>query len=109
MLDTQSQAMFDDILSRDQETLSIEEKRFLMARRDYFNDEQKKRYADMIKLHKAGKLVEEVEEVEEDENDLNTLSLPSLKEVAKEEGVDVKGLKSKKEFIVAIKAHREAE
>lgn len=106
MLDTQSQAMFDDILSRDQETLSIEEKRFLMARRDYFNDEQKKRYADMIKLHKAGKLVEEVEE---DENDLNTLSLPSLKEVAKEEGVDVKGLKSKKEFIVAIKAHREAE
>lgn len=98
--------MFDDILSRDQETLSIEEKRFLMARRDYFNDEQKKRYADMIKLHKAGKLVEEVEE---DENDLNTLSLPSLKEVAKEEGVDVKGLKSKKEFIVAIKAHREAE
>lgn len=105
-MDSQSQEMFEQLKAMDQESLNIEQKRFLMARRDYFNDEDKKRYAEMIKLHEAGKLVEEVEE---DENDLNTLTLASLKEVAKEEGVEVTGLKSKAEFVKAIKAHREAE
>lgn len=103
-MDPKSQEMFDQIIAMDQESLNIEQKQFLMARRPYFNDEQKKRYADMIKLHEAGKLTEEVEE---DENDLETLSLASLKKIAKEEKVDVKGLKSAKEFVKAIEASRE--
>lgn len=105
-MDSQTQEMFDQLKAMDQESLNIEQKRFLMARRDYFNDEDRKRYADMIKLHEAGKLTEEVEE---DASDLNTLTPASLKEVAKKEGVEVTGLKSKAEFVKAIKAHREAE
>lgn len=103
-MDQKSQEMFDEILSLDQETLNDEQKGFLMARRGYFNDEQKKRYAEMIKLHEAGKLFASTEE---DESDLTTLSLAKLKDIAKEEGVDVKGLKSAKEFAKAIKVARE--
>lgn len=103
-MDQKSQEMFDEIVAMDQEALTLEQKQFLMARRGYFNDEQKKRYADMIKLHEAGKLVADTEE---DEKDLSTLSLDSLKAVAKEEGVDVKGLKSVNEFRKAIQASRD--
>lgn len=104
-MDPKTQEMFDTIIAMDQDSLTNEQKGFLMARRSYFNDEQRKRYADMIKLHEAGKLL--VDDTEEDENDLSTLSLASLKKVAKDEGVDVKGLKSAKEFRKAIEASRE--
>lgn len=103
-MDPKSQEMFDTIIAMDQDALTDEQKGFLMARRDYFNDEQRKRYAGMIKLHEAGKLFADKEE---DENDLETLSLATLKTVAKDEGVDVKGLKSAKEFRKAIQAHRD--
>lgn len=105
-MDQDTQNMFDEIVAMDQEALNDDQKGFLMARRGYFNDEQKKRYSKMIELHEAGKLVSAREE---DENDLSTLSLASLKAVAKEEEVDTKGLKSAKEFAKAIQAHRDAE
>lgn len=103
-MDNKSQEMFDALIAMDQESLNDEQKGFLMARRGYFNDEQKKRYAGMIKLHEEGKLFADKDE---DESDLNTLSLATLKKVAKEEGVDVKGLKSVKEFRKAIQASRD--
>ena len=103
-MDQASKEMFDELIAMDQESLSDEQKGFLMARRSYFNDEQRKRYSKMIELHEAGKLFGAKEE---DENDLSTLKLPALKKIAEAEGVDVKGLKSVAEFVKAIKAHRE--
>lgn len=104
-MDSTSQEMFNAIIAMDKDSLTKEQRGFLMARRSYMNDEQRKRYADMIKAHEAGTL--DQDEEEEDENDLSTLSLASLKAVAKEEGVNVKGLKSTKEFVKAIQAHRD--
>lgn len=103
-MDQQTQEMFDQLVAMDQDSLNDEQKGFLMARRGYFNDEQRKRYADMIAKHEKGTLVGKKAE---DENDLSTLKLARLKEIATEEGVDVKGLKSVAEFVKAIKAHRE--
>ena len=105
-MDSKSQEMFDAIIAMDKDSLSDEQKGFLMARRGYMNDEQRKRYADMIKLHEEGKLFGATEE---DMSDLKTLSVATLKEVAKEEGVDVKGLRSAKELIKAIQASRDGE
>lgn len=105
-MDTTSQELFDRIIQMDKDSLTREQLGFLMARRGYMNDEQRKRYADVIKKHEEGTLFEEEEE---DENDLKTLSLASLKALAKEEGVDVKGLKAKGEFIKAIQAQRDEE
>jgi hypothetical protein len=105
-MDTQSQAMFDELVAMDQEVLNDEQKGFLMARRGYFNDEQRKRYADMIKAHEAGKLF--APKVE-DEADLETLSVKKLQAIAKAEGVDVKKLTTAKEIAKAIKASREEE
>jgi len=102
-MDTKTQEMFDELIAMDQEVLNDDQKRFLMARRSYFNDEQRKRYASMIKLHEDGELFES----KEDLSDLSTLSLKTLKKVAEEEGVDVKGLKSEKEFRKAIQASRD--
>lgn len=96
--------MFNAIIAMDKDSLTREQLGFLMARRGYMNDEQRKRYADFIKKHEAGTLFED--EVE-DESNLATLSLASLKAVAKEEGVNVKGLRSTKEFVKAIQAHRD--
>lgn len=104
-MDETTKALFDEIIAMDQETLNDEQKGFLMARRGYFNDEQKKRYADMIKLHEAGKLFKKKEE---DEDDLSTLSMASLKKVAKAEDVNINKLKSEKEIIKAIEAKRNA-
>ncbi len=103
-MDKQSQEMFDAIVAMDQEVLNDEQKGFLMARRGYFNDEQRKRYADMIKLHESGKLFKTKDE---DESDLSTLSLKTLKKVAKDEDVDVKGLTSADEFRKAIQSARD--
>jgi len=68
-MDAKSQELFNLIVSMDQETLTNEQKGFLMARRSYMNDEQRKRYADMIKLHEAGKLILEDESDESDEDE----------------------------------------
>lgn len=101
-MDTESQKMFDIIIAKDQDSLSEEEKGFLMARRGYFNDEQRKRYADMIKLHEAGKLFKA-------EKSLSEMSLAELKAEAKERGVDIKGLKNAKEILSAIEDSEDEE
>lgn len=103
-MDPDSQVIFDQIIAMDQEAMTDDQKAFLMARRPYFNDEQKKRYADMIKSFEEGTLFKGVDE---DENDLSTLKLPALKALAEEEGVNVKGLKSVAEFRKAIQAKRD--
>lgn len=103
-MDPKSQEIFDEIVAMDQEALNDDQKGFLMARRGYFNDEQKKRYADMIKAHEDGTLFKGTDE---DENDLSTLKLPALKAIAEEEGVNVRGLKSVAEFRKAIQAKRD--
>lgn len=103
-MDSQSQEMFNGLLALDKDSLSLEQKQFLMARRPYFNDEQRKRYADIIKQHEDGKLVAEVEE---NEDDLKTLSLKKLQALAKAEKVEVKGLKTVAEFARAIQAKRD--
>jgi hypothetical protein len=103
-MDEKTKEIFDEILAMDQNELNDDQKGFLMARRGYFNDEQKKRYADMVKAHEAGKLIKEVKE---DEDDLSTLKLATLKKIAKEEGVNINKLKSEKEIIKAINAKRE--
>lgn len=102
-MDAKTQELFDIIVSMDKDTLSDDQKGFLMARRSYMNDEQRKRYADMIKLHEAGKLLTPAEE---DESDLETLSIKKLQAIAKDEEIDVKGLKTAKELARAIKASR---
>lgn len=96
--------MFETILAKDQASLTDDEKGFLMARRSYMNDDQKKRYAEMIDLHEKGELFSAPVE---DENDLKSLSLARLKEIAKVENVEVKGLKSVAEFARAIQATRD--
>jgi len=53
-MDTQSKELFDSLVAMDKESLTEDQKAFLMARRPYFNDEQRKRYADMIEEHEAG-------------------------------------------------------
>lgn len=53
-MDTQSKELFDSLVAMDKEALTTEQKAFLMARRPYFNDEQRKRYADLIEEHEAG-------------------------------------------------------
>lgn len=53
-MDKDSQAIFDSILAMDKANLSTEQLGFLMARRSYMNDEQRKRYADEIKAHEGG-------------------------------------------------------
>lgn len=103
-MDSKSQEMFDAIIAMDKDSLSREQLGFLMARRGYMNDEQRKRYAELIKKHEAGTLFKDEDE---DESNLNTLSLASLKALAKEEGVVVTGLKSTKEFVKAIQAKRD--
>lgn len=103
-MDQKSQEVFDQLIAMDQESLNDDQKGFLMARRGYFNDEQRKRYSKMIEAHEKGTLFGKKAE---DENDLSTLKLPALKKIAEEEGVEVKGLKSVAEFVKAIKAHRE--
>ena len=61
-MDSKSQEMFDTIIAMDQDALTDEQKGFLMARRDYFNDEQRKRYAPMVKAFEAGTLFADKEE-----------------------------------------------
>lgn len=98
-MDQETQAMFDQIVEMDQNSLDDTQKGFLMARRSYMNDEQRKRYADMIKLHEAGKLFEAPEDAEVA---LGDMTVPQLKAEAKKREVDITGLKTGKEILKAI-------
>lgn len=99
-MDTESQKVFDQLVQMDQETLSDDQKGFLMARRSYFNDEQKKRYAGMIKLHEEGKLLST-------EVALEDMSLAQLKAEAKKRKVSITGLKTAEEILEAIQESEE--
>ena len=100
-MDTQSQELFDRIISMDQELLTADQKGFLMARREYFNDEQKKRYASMIEEHEAnmGKPAKGDEEVP-----LTKMTKKELLAKAKELEVEVEDSMTKEEIIEAIEA-----
>lgn len=84
-MDTQSQAVFDEILKKDKDSLSMDEIGFLMARRSYLNDADRARYADLIKKHEKGELFP----VKEEEEVLGAMSLKELKKIAK--GLEIKG------------------
>jgi len=87
-MDIKSQEMFDAILEKDQNTLNTEEISFLVARRSYLNDEQKKRYEKLIDAQLAKN------DGGEDLGDaLDDMSVADLKELAKANEVDITGLR----------------
>lgn len=52
-MDADSQAMFDKLVKIDSEGLNESEQAFLIARRDYMNDAQRKMHSKMIDAHEA--------------------------------------------------------
>lgn len=94
-MDTKSQELFDKIISMDQAMLTEDQIGFLMARRGYMNDEQRKRYADMIEEH------ENKPETAE-EKPIADMSVKALNAKAKE--LNIKGAKDmeKDELVAAI-------
>lgn len=52
-MDAKSQEMFDKIVVIDSEGLNDVERGFLLARRDYMNDAQRKMHSKMIDAHEA--------------------------------------------------------
>ena len=104
-MNPEAKKLFDEIVAKDQDSLTRPEAEFLMARRGYMNDADKKRYADMIKKHEAGTLFPVEEGAEED---LSKLSLKQLKKIAKDKGVEgISKLKTAEELIEAINAVEE--
>lgn len=102
-MDLQSKETLEIILQKDKASLTTEELGFLMARRSYLNEEQRAKYADLIKKHEAGSLFEDEAG---DSEDLSSMTLKQLKAVAKAEEVDIKGLKTESEIIDAINEAR---
>lgn len=98
-MDAKSQEIFDEIIKIDQAGLSEDQKAFLMARRSYLNDEQRKRYADLIKSHEKGELLAPKKGQEIALGDMN---LKQIKEEAARREVDITGLKTTKEILAAI-------
>ena len=106
-MDSESKALFEEIVKKDQDSLTRPEAEFLMARRSYMNDADRKRYADMIKKHEAGELFPEEAS---GEVDLSTLSLKQLKKIAKDKGVEgISKLKTAEDLIEAINAVEESD
>lgn len=108
-MDTISQAKFDELIDLDIDAMSQEELGFLMARRSYMNAVQTERFAKVIKLHEAGKLLVKTSSTEEGD-DLEGKSVKALVAIVKAEelDIDVKGLKAPA-LIEAIREAREAE
>lgn len=102
-MDADSQKIFDEILLKDQDSLSEGEVQFLMARRSYLNDEQRKRYASLIAAHekavKSGKAGKSADGLDE-------MKLPALKKLAEKEEVEIKGLTTIPEIAAAIRNER---
>lgn len=102
-MDAQSKEMLETILAKDKDSLSDGEVQFLMARRSYLNDEQKKRYADLIKLHEAGKLSGTAGD------GLDSMSVADLKALAESEGVELNGARAKAAIVAAIREARKGQ
>lgn len=98
-MDKQSQKKFDALIKVNKSALNRAELEFLMARRDYMTDEQKKMFADEIDAHESGELFPV-------EKNLEEMNEKELKAYAKSNKIDVKGLKGAEEILGAI---REAE
>jgi hypothetical protein len=102
-MDKETQEIFDTILAGDKETLNSEQLGFIMARRSYMNDEQRKRFKKEIDLHEEGKLImgEEV-----------SLGAMTMKELAaKAKTLKIKGITNmdKEALIEAIESVEEKE
>lgn len=93
-MDQATKEVFDRIIEKDKDSLSEDERGFLMARRSYLNEEQRARYADMIEEHEANIGKEEVP--------LEEMNLKQLKAEAKKRDIDIKGLKTEDEIRDAI-------
>lgn len=100
-MDAKSQETLAVILSKDKDTLLESEVQFLMARRSYLNDEDKKRYADLIKAHESGKKASGSAG-----DGLDSMNAADLKALAAEEGVDITGLRKNADIVEAIRAAR---
>lgn len=102
-MDEKSKEILQAILEADKDTLSKEQLGFVMARRGYLNDEQKKRFEKEIKLHEKGELFKDEEEGE----NLESLSLAKLLKKAKELGIKTNKDMDKKAVIKLINATEE--
>lgn len=87
-MNPEAKEVLETILGKDKATLNQSEVEFLRARRDYLNDEQKKRFADVLEGGDAGP------------TSLSDMTVAALKQLAADNEVDIAGL-SKKDEIVA--------
>lgn len=87
-MNTEAKVMLDTILSKDKDSLSTEELAFVMARRQFLNDEQRKRFAEELKKHEAGKLFK-TDEI--DLENLEGMPMATLAKIAKQ--LKIKGVK----------------
>jgi len=53
-MDTQSQEVLAEILKLDKDSLSVDQRDFLIARRSYLNDADRARFKDVIEAHEKG-------------------------------------------------------
>ncbi len=106
-MDAESTKILNEILAGDKDTMSEEAMHFVMARRSYLNDEQRKRFEKEIKLHEAGKLFPFNKEEEGD--GLEGMSMKDLAKKAKELGIKGYTGMDKKALIRAIEAETEGD
>lgn len=89
-MNPEAQVVLEKILAKDKSTLTGDEKAFLRARRSYLNDEQTKRFADVL------------DDSDETSSPFDSLTLPALKKLAEENEVDLTGASKKPEVIAKL-------
>ena len=89
-MDVKSQEILEGILAKDKSSLNDEEVRFLRARRDYLNDEQRKRFAEILDGDDSG-------------DGLDAMSVADLKALAEEKEVDLEGASKKADVIAKLR------
>lgn len=95
-MDEKSQETFNEILRKDQESLSTEEREFLMARRSYLNDADRKRFADIIEEHEAN--------IGKSGDGLDEKSVAELKEMLDEKEVEYPASAKKPALLKLLRA-----
>lgn len=101
-MDKQSQEKFDALMKVGKGSLNKSELEFLMARRDYMSDEQRKAFKEEIDLHEDGELFPT-------EKSLEDMNVKELKAFAKENEIDIAGMKKEDEIRDAIKEAQDAD